>query len=883
MKRRVYNIKYLAAILIASLMSYAAPANVSAACDNTGAHFSMVFSQVVFGVGDTFYVDIILNNGECVQAVAISLDYDDTKLSFVSASTVDMVDGGIFPNPSMLVPAAPPGIISRDVANLGAPVGDDVDPVTGAVMRVHFEALDEGVTSIDFHVGLDGLHPRISENDNNVFTYYDNVNAIDKSLLIVVLMDVPRLVDDFNDGDFTNNPTWYASGVMPDLAFEMEDLGGGNFAVCLNDTYDEGTIMALSTSFNHWKFSFMFNTPGPDFHTGAILTSDRFVGRVTDEFIGYYFSINQGDGAIYRKDGETGFGTALGDAVPVSSGASIQIVRDDNGTFYLFESDDTDFTVVDWSAINFLGVFEEEDPGVFSSVFSGFFFENQFGLDNMCFDNVDHGIPAAVLQGTPGQTNAHLLASPMEDTSYNDLLATVFTQGYPGSDLPVATSNVYVFDETVSPKQPVLGGSYLPPNAGTNRVGTRSDVESSAGKGALFYIFDEVNYQGVYAGWPKVLEFDGTPNTGDVNVPLSLTFTGSGLYDSYDDGWHIAGNPYMRSLSAQELLEHSLGMHNAVYVWDQSMNGGQGYYRFYVLDTGGTLPGGLIAPFQGFWVKANEQGSSELRFTESQQVSGDGGTLHDAPAVRAITFSAKSGDIESTMMVAFNPKSQTGTDSFDAFKLPNGNAQYLSMFTRNTDGHQLLVNSLPAEITQELRIPVYLNSNFANAATISIDGIEAFDSSWTFELIDNRSGDTHDLSSISGDISLPPNHLNRNPSGNNALIGGQQTYGSPAFTLVINSPESAGTELPEQVTLRQNYPNPFNPTTNITFTVPEQMNINVSVYDLMGRRVATLMNEQKSAGQYTITWDASALSSGVYIYRIQAGNVALSRKMTLIK
>ncbi|MEX2605312.1 MAG: T9SS type A sorting domain-containing protein [Gracilimonas sp.] len=80
-----------------------------------------------------------------------------------------------------------------------------------------------------------------------------------------------------------------------------------------------------------------------------------------------------------------------------------------------------------------------------------------------------------------------------------------------------------------------------------------------------------------------------------------------------------------------------------------------------------------------------------------------------------------------------------------------------------------------------------------------------------------------------------------------------------------------------------NYPNPFNPTTNITFTLPNRSQVSLVVYDLLGREVATLVNEILPAGKQTARFDASNLANGVYLYKLRAGNQEIIRKMTLIK
>jgi CotH kinase protein/Secretion system C-terminal sorting domain len=89
--------------------------------------------------------------------------------------------------------------------------------------------------------------------------------------------------------------------------------------------------------------------------------------------------------------------------------------------------------------------------------------------------------------------------------------------------------------------------------------------------------------------------------------------------------------------------------------------------------------------------------------------------------------------------------------------------------------------------------------------------------------------------------------------------------------------------VPKDFVLFQNYPNPFNPTTVINYQVPVSSHVVVKVYDMLGRDVATLVNEQKSAGSYQVDFDAHLLTSGVYFYSLQSGSFAETKKLILIK
>jgi hypothetical protein len=89
--------------------------------------------------------------------------------------------------------------------------------------------------------------------------------------------------------------------------------------------------------------------------------------------------------------------------------------------------------------------------------------------------------------------------------------------------------------------------------------------------------------------------------------------------------------------------------------------------------------------------------------------------------------------------------------------------------------------------------------------------------------------------------------------------------------------------LPENHALLQNYPNPFNPSTTIEYALPQRAMVEIKVHDVLGREVATLLNEEKPAGAYTVRWNADGVASGVYFYRLQAGDFVDTKKLLLLK
>jgi hypothetical protein len=102
-------------------------------------------------------------------------------------------------------------------------------------------------------------------------------------------------------------------------------------------------------------------------------------------------------------------------------------------------------------------------------------------------------------------------------------------------------------------------------------------------------------------------------------------------------------------------------------------------------------------------------------------------------------------------------------------------------------------------------------------------------------------------------------------------------------TSLVAVNEQHGTEISELALLYPNYPNPFNPVTIIRYSIPKDARLSLAVYDILGREVAILESGVKSAGSYTVNFDASRLASGVYVFRLQADEFSMTRKMLVIK
>jgi len=118
-----------------------------------------------------------------------------------------------------------------------------------------------------------------------------------------------------------------------------------------------------------------------------------------------------------------------------------------------------------------------------------------------------------------------------------------------------------------------------------------------------------------------------------------------------------------------------------------------------------------------------------------------------------------------------------------------------------------------------------------------------------------------------------PNGFEFDPGRNIVLKAGTTTIGV----------ENISSEIPGTYSLKQNYPNPFNPVTTIKYDLPKDALVQLEVFDILGKKITTLVNENKTAGSYELYFNATTLASGVYVYKLQAGDFISSKKMILLK
>lgn len=137
-----------------------------------------------------------------------------------------------------------------------------------------------------------------------------------------------------------------------------------------------------------------------------------------------------------------------------------------------------------------------------------------------------------------------------------------------------------------------------------------------------------------------------------------------------------------------------------------------------------------------------------------------------------------------------------------------------------------------------------------------------------------------EYSLITAGLGKEATHSNLNSSGSTTMI--KSSDGKFRIN-ALASKQIDKISLPKEYSLQQNYPNPFNPTTKINYSVKEAGLVKLKVYDILGKEIANLVNENKEEGNYSVSFYASQLPSGVYIYTLQVNGFSASQKMLLLK
>lgn len=489
-----------------------------------------------------------------------------------------------------------------------------------------------------------------------------------------------------------------------------------------------------------------------------------------------------------------------------------------------------------------------------------------------------------LINASPGW---RMIASPVR-TTYADLLDKTVTQGFTNSSLGNAPldslqPNVMWYDETFE---------------GTDNQRWRAPADANdsltSGRGLFVYFFGNVPGDSRYnTSLPLTIDADGRENPVTASeFTFPVTYTANA-----DTGWNLIGNPFAAALDWDRPGWTKTNIDNVLYVWDPETND----YLYWNGIGGGDIEGekmnsGKIRPFQAFWVKANAA-NPILKVNTSSKTSGGtfAGKQQKYPA--GIGLLLQTDNLSKPLHFTFSPDGKTGKDARDAFRLlPFETNTYLEFFSTLQDGTQLAINNFARNFGTEMAIPIHVGGYKDGAALIgefklSWPQMDQVPDSWNIILEDLQTGNKINLKEHDEyyfNHSSPQKMNVVNQLSNYRLTeatdsGAKEKANSKARFLLYITPGEDAEGLPDKFDLSNNYPNPFNNSTKFVVSIPVEGHINLTIYDILGRKVSTLANSNLQAGYHEISWNAMSAASGVYFAVLNTPYTRFVKKVTLLK
>ncbi len=481
------------------------------------------------------------------------------------------------------------------------------------------------------------------------------------------------------------------------------------------------------------------------------------------------------------------------------------------------------------------------------------------------------GVPPTGLS-ISGDAGWRLLSIPKASATVSDISDDTAIQGVTGGSDASASSNVFTYDNT---------GSYETP---TNVSTTISD-----GYGLAVYFYNNTSNGSV--SLPVALDVSGSEPGTDVGVTLNKsntagTSSGSGAADSY---YTLVGNPFASNYNLNSVTVTGGAIQDNVQFWNDGTNSYSAQNR--------TTPF-IVSPWQAFWVEVlNANAATSITFPTSGKSTtyrNDNYFSKENPDNADIEFTLSSeSSFDEAIKLSFRSYAELGMDRADASKLVPLVSEYATMaFVGEYQNEEKLksVESLPIDLEEAITIPLRPTLvGVSGEFTFSWNGLEELSNKMSFTLHDYETGSNIDMSEVDSYVFMAKaNTASKSKSVLLPVVAESESNDAEnRFGITITPNTSVGIDddldSPTKFALDQNYPNPFNPTTNIQYSVGEAGPVTITVYNVMGQKVAELLNTTKSAGSYQVSWNATGQASGIYYYRLTAPGQVLTRQMTLIK
>ncbi|MCR9134188.1 MAG: T9SS type A sorting domain-containing protein [bacterium] len=457
-----------------------------------------------------------------------------------------------------------------------------------------------------------------------------------------------------------------------------------------------------------------------------------------------------------------------------------------------------------------------------------------------------------------GDAGWRLLSLPKTGGTVQDVSDDSPVQGVSGGDDASADANFIIYDSDATFEQP-------------------TNVSTAWGDGLGFGLYFYNNTTNGSSTLPVTLDASGAEPSSDVTVTLNPAAS----------GYTLVGNPYASNYNTNSMTATSSNISNTIAFWNDGTSS-------YSTQDRTASSGYIISPWQGFWVQTVSAAATTLTIpTSGKTSSSTTGTFFSKEVNNRgdINFSLSSeSTYDEAIRLAFRSEASIGYDTDDFGKLTPLVPSYATMAFESNDILKS-VESLPYNLEEEVTLSLQPQMvGVSGDFSFAWNGLETIPGEWELILHDYETGANINMRDESEYTFFQAAHA-KVSSSPLSLLNGPAAVAMKAkaegnrfgITIRPTSVSNETEETPALFALEQNYPNPFNPSTTISYSVQEAGAVNISVYNLMGQKVATLVDETKAAGQYNVRWNAAGAASGMYYYRLEAGGQSITRKMTLIK
>ena len=388
---------------------------------------------------------------------------------------------------------------------------------------------------------------------------------------------------------------------------------------------------------------------------------------------------------------------------------------------------------------------------------------------------------------------------------------------------------------------------------------------------------------------PVVIQTNGFAQPDDVTV--SLHADGNGL--------NLLGNPFTSSFDITQIIPVDGSLISSVgQIWKPdtlSSDGGS-----FMLTTDPAIDG-IIAPWQGFFIENDDATGITLPISGKSIESRDviQKTL-DQPerGLIALTLSgndAKSGvaTLDRASILYFHEDAGDDWDLWDASKLVPLSSPFATLSFSGIRGGKSVMKaqeSRPYDLAEPIEIPLHVTvRNMSGEFTISWERWVNIPDAWDVYFIDQEKNNILDLRRRERYSFIYSEQESKKEDIADLQSDMTMTAGSPAQFKIVIDPGKVTSyydnygDVPLRYELYQNYPNPFNSGTKIRYDVADYTFLTITVYDVLGRRVNEPVSGFHNPGTYEVYWDASALASGMYIYRMNIENAVFIKRMVLVQ